>query len=176
MAITPKKKVCRECGKTDFIVSKGRCGYCASKTYKKLEAKPMTSTKLSTSKGFKSYKKHRDTVKEKREGLSEFFAEHVEKTFGKECQECGRPLQGGTTIEVAHILSKSSFPEVCTNENNYLYLCHSCHNTFDSSSPEDMKVFNIAKEKVKVLAPMVGVYKKEIEKFLTFEEYVEAIS
>ena len=34
--IPRKKKTCKECGKEDYIWSKGRCKPCASKSYKKL--------------------------------------------------------------------------------------------------------------------------------------------
>lgn len=177
LGITPKKKICCECGKEAYIVSKGRCGYCASKTYKRLTPKPLeTKSSLKLGKGFKSHKKHRDSVKEKRTGLPEFFQKYSEKAKGRCCQECSKPLQGGTTTEIAHILSKSSFPEVCTNENNFLYLCTGCHNTFDNGRVEDMAVFNEAKDKVKLLVPLIGLYKKEIEKFLTFEEYEQNIN
>ena len=172
MAITPKKKICCECGKEAYIVSKGRCGYCASKTYKGLTPKPMeVKSTFKVSKGFKSHKKHRDSVKELRVGLPEFFQEKVQEALGKCCENCNKPLQGNTTVEVAHILSKSSFPEICTDENNYLLLCGSCHSEFDSALYKDMKIFETAKEKVKLLVPKVGLYKAEIEKFLTFEEY-----
>lgn len=38
-----KKKKCKECGKMDFIFSKGRCKFCAKKSYKGLQASPPKS-------------------------------------------------------------------------------------------------------------------------------------
>lgn len=167
MGIKPKKKICEVCGKESYIFSKGRCKPCTqnSYTWETKELKPKTKVV------FKSKARHRDSVKSKREGLGDFFQEKASLASGRNCENCHKPLQGGTSVEIAHILSKSSYPEVCTNENNFLYLCQSCHNRFDEKDPRSMPIFDIAKQKVITLIPLIGLYKKEIEKFLTYEEF-----
>lgn len=126
-----KKKKCVECGEEKYIFSKGRCKFCASKTYKSLSS---SSTKR----------------KEKSSCLGKFFLQHIQniKQNNLRCAECGEKLRGMHS-EVAHILPKSQYPSIQCESLNVIYLCghlseNQCHNNFDNFSAEkvaSMKIY-----------------------------------
>jgi hypothetical protein len=102
----------------------------------------------------KSSKKALDKRKDERKDFPEFFKKHTEIIKDKKacCRECGIPLLGDIS-EVAHVLNKSYFKSVSTNDENVLYLCgykqNNCHGKFDNSSNDEfklMKVFSFATE------------------------------
>ena len=96
-------------------------------------------------------KKGWDKRKEDRAGYAEFFQKHVKviKDTQACCEECGTRLRGHVS-EVAHILPKSLFKSIATNDDNVIYLCgmyssNECHNEFDDSKLkvfQNMLVFN----------------------------------
>lgn len=83
----------------------------------------------------------------KNKGYSKFFKKHCEliKAKNERCVNCGKKLIGSPS-EVAHILAKSKYPELATNDDNVIYLCMDCHVVFDScySSREKMNCFKNA--------------------------------
>lgn len=92
---------------------------------------------------------------EERKDFPDFFKKHI--NYIKEnnicCQECGDRLRGDSS-NVCHLVSKSSNPEIATNNNNIIYLCglyskNNCHALFDSNfkNRENMKVFPLAVSK-----------------------------
>lgn len=95
-------------------------------------------------------KKGLEKRKKDREGLKEFFISCVENIRKKNltCEECGAKLKGDVS-EVAHILPKSLFKSISTNNKNWIPLCgmyseNQCHSKFDDSKTEifqSMKVF-----------------------------------
>lgn len=101
--------------------------------------------------------------KKEREGYSDFFMKHVSliKSERRKCAECGFPLKGNLS-EVCHILPKSFFKSIATNDENVLYMCgmysdNGCHDKFDGSTEQlqEMTIFKIAQEKVKKLLEIV---------------------
>lgn len=152
-----KKKICKTCKKETYLFSKGNCQKCASVLY---------ANKIT-----KVTEKNKQLRKEKRTGFTEFFARHINiiKNENRICQECGAKLFG-LTGEVAHILSKSKFPEIAVNDDNILYLCffgHSCHAEYDSSLSHryTMNVFSTALEKYKLFKHLIINHSKERDLF-----------
>ena len=101
-------------------------------------------------------KKGLERRKEKRKDFPEFYQKHIQiiKDNKLHCQECGCKLVGDVS-EVAHILNKSFFKSISTDDLNILYLCswrsngNNCHSKFDIGKEEEMTVFPIAQERVK---------------------------
>lgn len=160
-----KKKICKTCGKEEYIFSKGNCKVCASRDYaNKASEKPKKKYTIP-----KTTEKNKAKRKDERAGYGDFFAKHISIIIneGRVCQECGARLQG-LTGEVAHILSKSKSPEVATNDDNVLYLCfygNSCHTLFDSNlyNRKYMDVFPLAVEKYNSFKHLVTSHSREID-------------
>lgn len=110
-------------------------------------------------------KKGLEKRKEERFGYADFFYKHVQniKNSNACCAECGERLKGDFT-EVAHILPKSYFKSISTNDLNVIYLCgmycsgNNCHSVFDNSAQEkvkQMKIYPIVKERFQELLPHI---------------------
>lgn len=92
-------------------------------------------------------KRWSDKRKEERKGFPEFFKKHVEIAKSKYCEECGEKLRGNVS-EIAHVLPKSYFKSVATEDNNVLYLCgmysiNNCHSNYDNFPAEKVKEMKI---------------------------------
>lgn len=81
--------------------------------------------------------------------LQLFFFKHINAIKRERilCGECGERLKGDFS-EVAHILPKSKFKSIATNDDNVIYLCgwqsnNNCHGKLDNSSIEDVKQMKI---------------------------------
>jgi hypothetical protein len=98
------------------------------------------------------------------EGMDKFFNAMRKKCKGK-CLFCN----SGTTykndelwrIAIAHLLPKSKFKSIATNEQNWIELCWNCHTDFDSSKItwellKDSKEWDIIKEKLFDVLPLVS--------------------
>lgn len=107
---------------------------------------------------------------EERKEYPEFFIKHI--NYIKEnsifCAECGDRLKGDNS-NVCHLVSKSSNPEVATNDLNIIYLCglfskNNCHSIFDSNffNREKMKVFPLAVEKYKLFKDQITNITNEV--------------
>ncbi len=97
--------------------------------------------------------------------LQQFFQKHVDiiKQSNLCCEECGQRLIGDFS-EVAHILPKSFFKSICTEDLNVLYLCSwkrgkNCHAEFDNGSNEKIKEM--------LIYPKVKKRFQELEDILT---------
>jgi ribosomal protein L37E len=134
--VKQRKKICVECGKETYIFSKGRCKFCASKSYAK--------------------------KKNDRTNLNDFFKKEELKLSKKLiCENCGVPLKSTfMRSNIAHILPKQRYKSVSDNPNNILYLCsfkdngNNCHSHFDfggNKQREKMPVFQTALKKVKYM-------------------------
>lgn len=92
--------------------------------------------------------KARKIRQEERKHFPEFYKKHINKIVNEKicCQECGVRLIGSVS-EVAHILNKSYFKSISTEDTNIIYLCgqhqNNCHSKFDNSSNSDMRAMNI---------------------------------
>lgn len=96
-----------------------------------------------------------DKRKKERENFPEFYKKHIDfiKNSNMICQECGVKLIGDVS-EVAHILPKTYYKSISTEDDNIVYLCSwksssNCHGKFDNGEEESMKVFKFATEKIK---------------------------
>lgn len=100
---------------------------------------------------------------EARKDYPEFFKAMIEKYRGKKCMECGDILRGFST-EIAHIISKSTNPEVATNPDNILSLCADCHTRFDSNlaARKKMKCIMISLEKYLTIRPLIQKMSGEV--------------
>ena len=84
--------------------------------------------------------------------LQEFFEKHINiiKDEKCKCEECGVILKGRHG-EVAHVLNKSYFKSVATDDDNVIYLCdqfseNNCHGKLDNSSLSIVKEMRIYKK------------------------------
>ncbi len=110
-------------------------------------------------------KKNWELRKQERKLFPSFYAKHIGyiKEHKLRCAECGDRLIGDVS-EVAHILNKSIFKSVSTEDGNVIYLCgwkssNNCHSTFDNCSLADLK---------KML-----IYHSVCDKFLYLKERVK---
>lgn len=111
--------------------------------------------------------------KEERKAFPEFFQKHIQiiKENKLCCEECGERLKGDIS-EIAHILPKSTFKSIATNDNNVLYLCgmwsvSQCHSNYDNLPTikvKEMKIFGKVSERFRILEEEVAekiTYKTE---------------
>lgn len=118
-------------------------------------------------------KKGLEKRKKDREGLAEFFESCISKIKkdNLKCGECGQRLQGHVS-EVAHILPKSSFRSIQTNELNWIPLCgmystNQCHTNFDNFPVEKfqkMLVFN-------KISRIFEILRKDITEKISYKIY-----
>lgn len=102
--IKQKLKACKECGKECYLFSKGRCKYCASKSY----------------------------VKKQTKERQDFFQKHVELLKKNPvCQQTGDYISTPSKINIAHLLPKRNHKSVAENDLNVIYLSWQTHTTFD---------------------------------------------
>lgn len=101
--------------------------------------------------------------KEQRKDYPEFYKKHCKIAVRKHCLECGSKLQG-TSSEIAHIIRKSSNPELSVLDDNILYLCTDCHNIFDTSLERrsQMKCFQQSVEQYKLMQDKVENNSSEV--------------
>lgn len=93
---------------------------------------------------------------EQRKDYPEFYQKWCEKVKGWHCVECGNIVQGNST-NIAHVLAKSTSPEVATNDMNIIVLCDKHHFDFDKSldSRSQMKCFQKSVLQYTVLKPLL---------------------
>ena len=119
--IPRKKKNCKECGKEDFIWSKGRCKQCSARSYKKLGPSK--------------------NVKEKID-LDTRFYEEIWSERPHYCEECDKYL--GDKWErymFSHILSKGSQPRLRHVKANINILCFDCHHKWEFGDKKSMEIY-----------------------------------
>lgn len=89
-------------------------------------------------------KKGWERRKREREGYKEFFEHHINniKKESLKCEECSKKLIG-VHSEVCHILPKSYFKSIATNNENIIYLCPEHHNFFDDRRNAEIKKMKI---------------------------------
>lgn len=98
--------------------------------------------------------------KQSREDYPNFYLKMIDLYRGKDCVECGTRLQGNGS-EIAHILSKSTNPEVSTDPRNIIPLCLSCHTQFDSNLENRSKM---------------KCFPQTVSQYLTFKDSVTNVS
>lgn len=118
-------------------------------------------------------KKGLEKRKAEREGYTEFFQKHIKiiKETKACCRECGERLKGHVS-EIAHILPKSYFKSIATNDDNVMYLCgmyssKQCHTNFDTFSNENMQKMLIFPEVSCIFAEL----EEEITEKISYKIY-----
>ncbi len=116
-------------------------------------------------------KKGLEKRKEERKDYPEFFQKHIHVIRENRlcCEECGARLRGDVS-EIAHILPKSNFKSIATNDLNVLYLCgmwsnSQCHSNYDNyptTKVKEMKIFSKVAERFQIL-------QEEITEKLTYK-------
>ncbi len=103
--------------------------------------------------------------KEDRKDFPEFFQKHIQNIRNNSlcCEECGSRLRGDVS-EIAHILPKSTFKSISTNDKNVIYLCgmwseKQCHTNYDNFSLDKVK-------EMKIFPRVVEIF-KELESEIT---------
>ena len=118
---TTVDEICKECGKEDYIWSKGRCKPCASKSYKKLGPS----------------KKAKDKI-----DLDTKFYEEIWSEKPHYCEECDKDLgKNWERYMFSHILSKGSQPKLRHNKDNINILCLECHQKWEFGDKKSMKIY-----------------------------------
>lgn len=112
--------------------------------------------------------------KERKERLKIFFEEKIQDR-PELCQNCDAELinsmfPNARTI-IAHLLAKAHYQSVETNDDNFIYLCASCHNRMDLQCErfhKESKLSGLIKERVKLLTPLLTQEElKRIPDYLT---------
>lgn len=87
--------------------------------------------------------------KEERKDFPEFFQKHIQNIRDNNlcCEECGARLKGDVS-EIAHILPKSTFKSIATNDKNVIYLCgmwseKQCHTNYDNLPADKLRKMKI---------------------------------
>lgn len=109
--------------------------------------------------------------KEERKAFPEFFQRHIQniRDNGLCCEECGARLVGDVS-EIAHVLPKSTFKSIATNDTNVLYLCgmwsnSQCHSNYDNYPTAKVKEMNIFSKVVEIFK----VLEEEITEKITYK-------
>lgn len=143
-------------------------------TLKKTHKTLKNSSNFSKNKGLKKTRKKR----ENRSEYPEFFTRHIEHIIKSNqlCENCGDRLKGNAS-EVAHIIAKSTNPEVATDDDNIIYLCglfseNQCHAKFDSggSNRVQMACFGAARKKFEKIKEKIAVITPETLIFVNTKE------
>lgn len=133
-----------------------------------------------------SNKKIKEIAEAKKSGsdneMDAFFQAMRKRLKGK-CLFCN----SGTTwkneelwrIAIAHLLPKSKFKSIGTNENNWVELCWNCHTDFDSSKItwlmlKDSLEWNILKEKLLTILPLVAEEERKNKLYSKLNDLVYA--
>lgn len=123
--IERKKKICKSCQTSQFLFSKGFCGTCWAKNYKKPIKK----------------------VSEGQKELNQLYS-IVAKKFKEDNPICQAKLQGCThnTTDCHHIVSRSDKSKML-DTSNFMALCSNCHR-FAHLEPEKARELGMIKSKL----------------------------
>lgn len=121
-------------------------------------------------------KKGLEKRKEERKDFPEFFQKHIEIAKNKFCEECGEKLKGHVS-EIAHILNKSYYKSISTDDDNVVYLCgmfsqNQCHSNFDSSDNKKFKEMLVYTKIILKFAELENKIKEKIT-YKTYERYTD---
>lgn len=121
-------------------------------------------------------KKGLEKRKADREGFAKFFQRHIEKIKSTKavCRECGSTLKGHVS-EIAHVLPKSYYKSIATNDKNVIYLCGmysngQCHTNFDTFSNEKMQKMLIFSEVSRIFTSLEEDITEKIP-YKTYDRY-----
>jgi hypothetical protein len=118
-------------------------------------------------------KKGLEKKKDERKDYAEFYQKHIKiiKQNKVKCEECGCNLVGDVS-EVCHILNKSRFKSIATEDLNILYLCcrgsdKNCHSKLDNSKTEEVKFMKIYPK----IQERFNKLKETLQEKLTWKDY-----
>jgi len=124
-------------------------------------------------------KKGLEKRKADREGYAEFFQKHIQIIKNNKClcEECGDKLIGHVS-EIAHVLPKSYFKSLATNDDNVIYLCgmytlSQCHTNFDNQPVEKVKQMIIYPKVMRIFAELESTITEKIT-YKHYEKYGES--
>jgi len=114
--IQPKKKICKSCGVSSYIFSRGRCQQCARRE----DAKPIAKV---SEKGKIKREAKKDLIEEDKLFYMEVWAASNER-----CYECGRKLSNPPSLlYFHHAMPKRLFPALRHVHENIILLCPDHH-------------------------------------------------
>lgn len=123
-------------------------------------------------------KKALEKRKKERAGYAEFFIRHIGKIKENNscCAECGSKLTGHVS-EIAHVLPKSYFKSIATNDENVIYLCGmysntQCHTNFDNWPKEKVKKMQIYSKISCIFANLESIIEEKIP-YKIYDKYLE---
>lgn len=123
-------------------------------------------------------KKGLEKRKADRAGFAEFFQRHIQiiKNTNVCCAECGNKLKGNVS-EVAHVLPKSYFKSISTNDNNVIYLCGmystgQCHTNFDTFTIEKFQKMFVFPEISRIFTKLEGIITEKIS-YKIYDKYIK---
>ena len=103
--------------------------------------------------------------KEQRKDYPQFYQSMIELCQGKCCIETGDIINDPSSVNIVHILAKSTSPEVATNPDNIVFMTWEAHSKFDSSleSRREMKCLQETIERYELLKPFLTNITAETE-------------
>lgn len=123
-------------------------------------------------------KKGWEKRKKERAGYAEFFTKHVDNIKKTQacCEECGARLKGHVS-EIAHVLPKSYFKSIATNDSNVIYLCgmystSQCHTNFDSFSIEKFQEMLVFKKVSGIFVMLENIVTERIS-YKVYDKYIK---
>lgn len=168
-----KKKICRICGKEEYIFSRGRCRTCTTiEDYKPILKTPIAQKKytfLKQTEKNKAYRKSQSAIRDT------YFSYHL--PLCKYSEEDGTPIYEATRANICHLFYKRTYKSVQANLNNFVYLTLEQHTRFDQlldkndfkALEKEFRCWGIVVQRMKNLLPEV----LEMGKMrLLFEEYL----
>lgn len=171
--LSKKPKKCTVCGHEKLIWTGGMCAVCA-----RLKSKPLKGTSTFRKKAFKI--KRSPTGKS--EHIRDFYSD-LKKELGDMTVsiESNTNIPHPSSINMAHIFPKGSYPSVATNKDNIVILTWEEHTRFDellgAHRFEDLEVefpnsWDIICDRARRLLPMV---KEQKNLRFKFEEYLNGV-
>lgn len=110
---------------------------------------------------------------EQRKDYPEFYQKMIEISKKKNCEECGKKLQGNST-EIVHILAKrdSMSPEVATNPLNIIFLCGDCHTKYDKNLSARSTMEKAMEKSISQYKELEPFLKNRTSETLFFDKYL----
>ena len=154
-------KECIECGMLCKLFSKGRCRYCAAKSYKK----PSTTKK----------------PKENKMELDNYFIDRlIDLNKTRSSEESGKKIAYPSRMNVCHLYAKTNHPSVADHPQNYVFLTVDEHSKLDGkclivNDFEELKTrfpnsFEKIMERMRIIRPDVQEKTKFTEAFDRWEK------
>ncbi len=116
-----KQKICKECGKEEYIWARGKCKQC---DYKTKPPKPLAKTKIKQ----KFSKPTGELV----------LFQSIFNSRRRACYVCNTPLNTFDVWNFSHILPKSTHPEFRLYDKNIVLKCREHHHDWETKAKSDL--------------------------------------